>query len=63
MPKHEGLGAAIAVLLAFSGLIVLVGVILLMMLMQPGIKHSPTAHNRTIGTSAAVGRLRIGGRL
>lgn len=45
MAKHEGLGAAIAVLLAISGLIVLVGVILLMMWMQPGIQHSPATHS------------------
>ncbi len=45
MAKHAGLGAAVAVLLAFSGLIVLVGVILLMMWLQPGIEHSPSLHS------------------
>lgn len=39
--KHAGMGAALAVLLAVFGLITLVGVILLMMLFQPGIDHSP----------------------
>jgi hypothetical protein len=39
--KHAGMGAALAVLLAIFGLITLVGVILLMMLFQPGIDHSP----------------------
>ncbi len=40
--KHAGLGAALAVLLAVFGLITLVGVILLMMLFQPDIEHSPS---------------------
>lgn len=39
--KQAGMGAALAVLLAVFGLITLVGVILLMMLFQPGIDHSP----------------------
>ena len=39
--KHAGMGAALAVLLVVFGLMTLVGVILLMMLFQPGIDHSP----------------------
>jgi len=42
--KHAGGGAALAVLLAFMGLIVLVGVILLLMWEQPDIEHSPLKH-------------------
>jgi len=40
--KHAGLGAALAVLLVVFGLFVIVGVILWMMWMQPGIQHSPS---------------------
>jgi hypothetical protein len=40
--KDAGTGAAIVVLLAILGLIVIVGVILLMMWKQPGIDHSPS---------------------
>jgi hypothetical protein len=40
--KDAGTGAAIVVLLAILGLIIIVGVILLMMWKQPGIEHSPS---------------------
>lgn len=40
--KDPGTGAAIAVLLAILGIIILVGLILLMMWKQPGIEHSPS---------------------
>jgi len=40
--KHAGQGAAILVLLAITGLTVLIGVILLMMRFQPGIEHHPS---------------------
>lgn len=40
--KDAGIGAAVAVLLAILGLIVLIGVILLMMWKQPGIESSPS---------------------
>ncbi len=56
MSKHAGLGAAIVVLLAFSGLIVLVSVILLMMLLQPGIQHSPAVNSRTIMSPGFITR-------
>lgn len=39
-------GAAVAVLLAVLGFIILVGVILVMMWMQPGIEHSPSEASR-----------------
>lgn len=44
--KDAGTGAAIAVLLAILGLIVIIGVILLMMWKQPGIEHSPSQQSR-----------------
>jgi hypothetical protein len=40
--KDAGIGAAVAVLLAILGLIIIVGLILLMMWKQPGIEHSPS---------------------
>jgi hypothetical protein len=40
--KDAGIGAAVAVLLAILGLIIMVGLILLMMWKQPGIEHSPS---------------------
>jgi hypothetical protein len=40
--KDAGTGAAIAVLLAILGLIIMVGLILLMMWKQPGIERSPS---------------------
>ncbi len=63
MPKHAGLGATILVLLAISGLIVLVGVIFAMMLLQPNIQHSPSAHNRKTKSSAVIASVGAGGRL
>ncbi len=63
MPKHAGLGAAILVLLAISGLIVLVGVIFAMMLLQPNIQHSPSAHNgKSVRSTIAAGGMSTGGR-
>ncbi len=44
--KHAGIGAAFAVLTVVFGLFMLIGVILLMMWMQPGIAHSPKAQSR-----------------
>jgi len=41
-PKKAGMGAAVAVLVLVVGLVFIVGVILLMMLLQPGIEHSPS---------------------
>ena len=38
-------GTAVAVLMAVFGLIFIVGVILLMMWLQPGIAHSPSQHS------------------
>ncbi|HZP62459.1 MAG TPA: hypothetical protein VFB28_03510 [Terriglobales bacterium] len=35
------MGAAVAVLAVVVGLVLIIGVILLMMLLQPGIQHSP----------------------
>jgi hypothetical protein len=40
--KEAGTRAAVVVLLAVLGLMVMVGVILLMMWKQPGIAHSPS---------------------
>lgn len=44
--KNVGVGAALAVLTAAFGLFILVGLILWMMWMQPGIEHSPNEHSR-----------------
>jgi len=41
-------GTAVAVLMAVFGLIVIVGVILLMMWLQPGIAHSPSQQSRLL---------------
>lgn len=46
-------GAAVAVLLAVLGFIILIGVILVMMWMQPGIEHSPSEESR-LHVSAGV---------
>jgi hypothetical protein len=40
--KDAVTGAAIAVLLAILGLVIMIGLILLMMWKQPGIEHSPS---------------------
>jgi hypothetical protein len=40
--KDAGTGAAIVVLLAILGLMIMIGLILLMMWKQPGIEHSPS---------------------
>lgn len=40
--KDAVTGAAIAVLLAILGLVIIIGLILLMMWKQPGIEHSPS---------------------
>jgi hypothetical protein len=62
MTKHAGQGAAILVLLAVTGLIVLIGVILLMMWMQPDIEHRPSVHSK-IGTDVRnVARAKTGDR-
>jgi hypothetical protein len=52
--KDAGTGAAVAVLLAILGLIVMVGVILLMMWKQPGIEHSPSQQSRLCLPDAAL---------
>lgn len=46
MAKSAGIGAALAVLTLVFGLFMLVGLILWMMWMQPGIEHSPKEHSR-----------------
>jgi flagellar biogenesis protein FliO len=40
-PRKAGMGAAVAVLAVVVGLVLIIGVILLMMWLQPGIEHSP----------------------
>ncbi len=52
--EEAGLGAAVVVLGAVLGLAVLIGVILLMMLVTPGIRHSPSEHGRLAAPSAVV---------
>lgn len=44
-------GAAVAVLMAVFGLIIILGVILLMMWLQPGIAHSPSQQSRLFSPS------------
>jgi hypothetical protein len=51
--KDAGIGAAVAVLLAILGLIIIVGVILLMMWKQPGIEHSPSQQSSLRSRDAA----------
>jgi hypothetical protein len=51
--KDAGTGAAIVVLLAILGLIVIIGVILLMMWKQPGIEHSPSQQSSLCAPSTA----------
>jgi hypothetical protein len=55
--KDAGIGAAVAVLLAILGLVIIIGLILLMMWKQPGIEHSPSQESRVCvpGTEARLG--------
>lgn len=46
MAKSAGTLAAIWVILAITGLVVLIGVILLMMWFGPGIQHSPSERSQ-----------------
>jgi hypothetical protein len=52
--KDAEIGAAVAVLLAILGLIIIIGVILLMMWKQPGIEHSPSQQSRLRLPGAAL---------
>lgn len=59
--KDATTGAAVAVLLAVLGLIILVGVILVMMFTQSGIEHSPSQASAL--WVPAVGQLSVDGTL
>jgi hypothetical protein len=52
--KDAGIGAAVAVLLAILGLVIIIGLILLMMWKQPGIEHSPSQETRVCVPSTAA---------
>jgi len=60
--KRAGIGAAIVVLAAALGLLVVVGIILLMMWRQPGIQHSPGPRG-SIGKVDSVSELAMKSRL
>lgn len=55
--KNAVTGAAIAVLLAILGLVIMIGLILLMMWKQPGIEHSPS--QASLCVRSATGRLSL----
>lgn len=56
--KHAGMGAAFVVLGFMLGLISIIGVILLMMWLQPDIEHSPSERGALTG-SRLVARVQI----
>ncbi len=63
METHDaGTGAAVAVLLAILGLIIMIGLILLMMWKQPGIEHSPSQQGRLCAPAGATETLLPRGR-